>query len=48
MDSLLNGLNFIETKFINSYAPETHGFYTLADSYDDDAAIQNVLDKANL
>ena len=48
LDQLINQLDQHQVALPNSYAPEPHGYYQLADHYDDESAIESVLQKANI
>lgn len=46
LEELISGLDSHAVSLENVFPEEKHGFYELADSYDEDAAIESVLLKA--
>jgi hypothetical protein len=47
LEFLITQLDHHQASFPNHTPPEPHGFYQLADHYDDNAALESVLQKAN-
>lgn len=47
LEVLINELDHHTVTFDNQFPQEKHGFYELADSYDEDGAIESVLMKAS-
>ena len=48
LDQLISHLDQHQASFPNEHPLQNHGYYQLADHYNDDAALESVLEKANV
>lgn len=44
----MGGIDANEKHFVNTFPVETHGFYKLAQSYDDQAAINQIIEQTRV